>query len=1005
MPSNNTHKHKGFRNAIRIRRNDGHHHRPHATPQADVTPFELQVVERAVQDERDEESASHHDGPSRDLHDPTRTRRLSNPNQLQAESAAQSRARPQFQRKSSLLEQIVQQDRQSAASASSSSSQQQQQQQQSTAHPPSFGKLTTSRSREPNASSNQGIGLSVLHEGDEASPTSPSMASPADAARLHPAYHQGSSLSTFTSAPNISSPARPGMLHSGPSSDRIMGLAPGPRFSYNNSQSFSADPQRQQTSTADHPDQSQASNYEEQSPTARDMISSSSTDDRTAKPGLLSNIIKRGRSYTLPSIGMSPSKKNNSDQTGKDGSPTQSFSDRQDDDRADDDGGDDGDSDSDPDMHEDGVVDYLDVVDAEVGVMNHMSNIQNSIFLPHIPALYDRRPTHAIPASTANSNAANRAAEARRRSVVSQESGMEEGRAGSASGHDGQSQPARPSVLSRMTSAMSFSRKTEDPEAAKHFPAWADMNEKERHELDEHVQFLLTRPQKFRRGLRGFGKWARTPMGAIMLTYGLAITGWGIVIMLFIWKWIDLHDKARQRWWIEICDQVLCALFAAVGLGFAPFRAVDTWRMCYIAHFHHLSWKRRKQLNLPKLQDRNDLPRPKGYNEAFPKPVPLDQITEESSEMLSPRDSTRTGSQWTPSASGPLGEQDSSRESSEVGDQQGEYGFVNPKSSGSRLVTPQEGVRENVDTPGGRSRSSTTTGNSSRPSALAQAISNRNPPSAHRWWHLRSKKEKADARTAAAAALEAVEAVSPSSENQQRPEHQQHSNNVNEATSDEREKPTMNDTRSTPPPSGRPVPNRDDLTLQRKASIMSELEKEREDVVVLTPQEQAKLEHHQRKFHESHTFYRYHETATHRAFPLDLMIVIVCLLDCHSLLQGSLGGVTWGINYHHRPTALTATLITCSLSCNAVAGFLIYLGGRKTKKVEEVQKRIRIALEEEAYRDLLMIQKQQREQTGTVKSTDFKHRHHNRSRRHQQKDAVEVGEKGGVDSQLAVSSE
>jgi hypothetical protein len=63
---------------------------------------------------------------------------------------------------------------------------------------------------------------------------------------------------------------------------------------------------------------------------------------------------------------------------------------------------------------------------------------------------------------------------------------------------------------------------------------------------------------------------------------------------------------------------------------------------------------------------------------------------------------------------------------------------------------------------------------------------------------------------------------------------------------------------------------------------------------------------HAPQFHASHTYYRFHETSTHRAFPvsaddryrtasadvrswqLDLMIVIVCLLDCHSLLQATL---------------------------------------------------------------------------------------------------------------------
>ena len=78
--------------------------------------------------------------------------------------------------------------------------------------------------------------------------------------------------------------------------------------------------------------------------------------------------------------------------------------------------------------------------------------------------------------------------------------------------------------------------------------------------------------------------------------------------MLFIFSWIKVD--ARRRYWIEICDQILCALFAAVGLGFAPFRAVDTYRMIHIAKLHHRTWERRTKLGLHGLRDPNDLPRP-----------------------------------------------------------------------------------------------------------------------------------------------------------------------------------------------------------------------------------------------------------------------------------------------------------------------------------------------------------------------------------------------------------
>ena len=126
------------------------------------------------------------------------------------------------------------------------------------------------------------------------------------------------------------------------------------------------------------------------------------------------------------------------------------------------------------------------------------------------------------------------------------------------------------------------------------------------------------------------------------------------------------------------------------------------------------------------------------------------------------------------------------------------------------------------------------------------------------------------------------------------------------------------------------------------------IDRDTQEVSVLSPTEQATLQHQQRLFHASHTFYRYRETATHWPFPLRLMMAIVILLDCHSILQGTLGGVTWGIEYKHRPTALTATIISFSLSCNAMAGILIWQGGKRTRKTEVVERRLKLALEERA---------------------------------------------------------
>lgn len=117
---------------------------------------------------------------------------------------------------------------------------------------------------------------------------------------------------------------------------------------------------------------------------------------------------------------------------------------------------------------------------------------------------------------------------------------------------------------------------------------------------------------------------------------------------------------------------------------------------------------------------------------------------------------------------------------------------------------------------------------------------------------------------------------------------------------------------------------------------------------VLTEEEQKKLEHHRSKFCKSHTFYRPHETLTHWAFPINLMIQEVTLLDFHSLFQMALGGTTWGIYYRVRPKALTAVILTCSICCNIAAGITIKIGDTKTRKKEVVERIFRQALTEEA---------------------------------------------------------
>jgi len=243
--------------------------------------------------------------------------------------------------------------------------------------------------------------------------------------------------------------------------------------------------------------------------------------------------------------------------------------------------------------------------------------------------------------------------------------------------------------------------------------------------------------------MKGFGQYVQRPLGFFVTVYATLITLFGLAWVLFLIGWINVGG--RQLYIINVIDNVLVALFAVMGDGLAPFRAVDTYHMIYIAHYHHLTWRLRREQVLPKLPDKNDLP-----------------------------------------------------------------------------TKPEEEV-----------------------------------------------------------------------------------------------------------------------------DVEADAGKEREFSVLSTRQQQ-RLDYHTHKFSKSHTFYKPHETATHRAFPLSLLVAVVVLLDCHSLLQISLGACTWGISYHHRPFALTTVILICSISCNIAAGVTILIGDRNTRKRDVVEKMLRQELTEQA---------------------------------------------------------
>jgi hypothetical protein len=86
--------------------------------------------------------------------------------------------------------------------------------------------------------------------------------------------------------------------------------------------------------------------------------------------------------------------------------------------------------------------------------------------------------------------------------------------------------------------------------------------------------------------MKGFGQYVRRPLGFLVTLYATLITLFGLAWVLFLIGWIYVGDK--QLYTVHIIDSVLVALFAIMGDGLAPFRAVDTYHMFFIWRFSRL---------------------------------------------------------------------------------------------------------------------------------------------------------------------------------------------------------------------------------------------------------------------------------------------------------------------------------------------------------------------------------------------------------------------------------
>lgn len=391
------------------------------------------------------------------------------------------------------------------------------------------------------------------------------------------------------------------------------------------------------------------------------------------------------------------------------------------------------------------VVDVLDVIDPEISALTTLNNVQNSLFLPNLPWLYNRQPTYDLgqtPSDSSDDEETGTALDARQGEQLQDMTQQGEAEQGARQG------------LSR-TNTIDSILSTMDEGPGHHYAVlphgaslqgWTD---EEKAALDDHVRHLLhSRRARFKRTMRGFGRYIRNPLGFIVTLYFFLITFWGAAWVLFLIGWIYVGD--RQDYFVEIADQILTALFCVVGITMFPFRIVDTYHMSFVAYYAHRTWRLRKERGLQDLKDHNELP--------------------------------------------------------------------------------------------------------SMPQSTA--------------WEA------------------------------------------------------------------------------------GEAEDQGLEVPVLTALEQKKLEHHQGKLAKSHTFYRPHETYTHHAFSIRLLITIIVLLDCHSMFQCALGGTTWGIYYKNRPKSVTAVILSFSLTCNITAGILIGRGDKRSRKNLIVEQILRQEMTEEALKKL-----------------------------------------------------
>ncbi|KAI1053786.1 hypothetical protein LB507_007478 [Fusarium sp. FIESC RH6] len=222
------------------------------------------------------------------------------------------------------------------------------------------------------------------------------------------------------------------------------------------------------------------------------------------------------------------------------------------------------------DEYDQNLVDWLDVIDPEVQTLSTLTNVQNSLFVPDLGKWVNRRPTYALSRHDPQAEWARGAAAEERRREAAQDG---ESTVPETINEDAPPMQRSNTITSRLTDSHYA--------ALPHGTTLEGWTPEEKAELDDHVRHMLhSRRARMKRRLKGFGQYVRRPLGFLVTLYATLITLFGLAWVLFLIGWIYVGDK--QSYLVHIIDSVLVALFAIMGDGLAPFRAVDTYHMFFI---------------------------------------------------------------------------------------------------------------------------------------------------------------------------------------------------------------------------------------------------------------------------------------------------------------------------------------------------------------------------------------------------------------------------------------